>query len=138
MSHLPVITFDDAEQVGELRETPRQEQKEDLISLEDAAVVVRDKQGKFHVKNETASEVAMGAIGGGLLGLLIGAVFFPVAGLLIGAIGGARNGHLDGQGERQNLQVLGTTAPCCATSPAARSQRLAWTRAQSGQEDNGH
>ena len=89
MSHLVIITFDDAEQAGALRQTLRQEEHEGLLSLNDAAVVVRDENGQFHVKNETDRGVAIGATGGGVIGLLIGSVFFPVAGLLIGAIGGA-------------------------------------------------
>ncbi len=89
MSNLLIITFNDTEQAGDLRETLRQEEHEGLLSLDDAAVVVRDEKGKFHVKNETDSGTAIGAVGGGMLGLLLGAVFFPVAGLLIGAIGGA-------------------------------------------------
>jgi len=98
MSHLLIITFEDTEQAGELRETLRQEEHEGLLSLNDAAVVVRDEKGKFHVKNETDSGVAIGAVGGGMLGLLLGAVFFPVAGLLIGAVGGALVGKAIDQG----------------------------------------
>ena len=93
MSHLLIITFDDTEQAGALRQTLRQEEHEGLLSLNDAAVVVRDENGKFRVKNETDRGVAIGATGGGMLGLLIGSVFFPVAGLLIGAIGGALVGR---------------------------------------------
>ena len=33
--------------------------------------------------------VEIGAVGGGLIGLLIGSIFFPVGGLVVGAIGGA-------------------------------------------------
>ncbi len=102
MSNLLIITFDDTEQAGELRKTLRQEEPEGLLSLDDAAVVVRDEKGKFHVKNETDSGVAVGAAGGGMLGLLIGLVFFPVAGLLIGAIGGALVGKALDQGIDKN------------------------------------
>lgn len=36
--------------------------------------------------------VKVGAIGGGALGLLVGSVFFPFAGLLVGALAGAALG----------------------------------------------
>jgi uncharacterized membrane protein len=114
MSHLLIITFDDTEQAGALRQTLRQEEHEGLLSLNDAAVVVRDENGKFHVKNETDRGVAIGATGGGVLGLLIGSVFFPLAGLLIGAIGGALVGKSVDQDIDKDVikQVQADMQPC--------------------------
>jgi uncharacterized membrane protein len=89
MSHLLVITFDDPEEAGQVRKTLSSEENRGLLSLEDSAVVAVDPKGKVHVKNEVDRGVAIGAIGGGALGLLIGGLFFPLAGLLIGAVGGA-------------------------------------------------
>jgi uncharacterized membrane protein len=42
--------------------------------------------------------VKVGAIGGGFLGLLISGIFFPAAGLLLGALGGALVGKLAAPG----------------------------------------
>ena len=88
MSHLVVVTFDNAEEAGQVRETLRSAQQADSLSLDDSAVV-KDEEGKIHVKNELDRGIKIGAIGGGLLGLLIGGIFFPVTGLLVGAAAGA-------------------------------------------------
>jgi uncharacterized membrane protein len=88
MSNLIVVTFDDPEEAGKVLKSLRSVQKEGYLSLDDSAVVVKDEDGKVHVKNEMDRGVKIGALGGGALGLLIGSVFFPIAGLVIGALAG--------------------------------------------------
>lgn len=89
MSELVVLTFDDTEQAGEAFESLKKMQHSGQLKIDDAAVIVKDESGKVHLKNQLDTGVKMGAIGGGLLGLLLASVFFPLAGLLIGALGGA-------------------------------------------------
>jgi uncharacterized membrane protein len=89
MSDLIVVAFDNPDEAGKLLETLHTVERSDNLSLDDAAVVERDEEGKVHVKNETESGVKVGAVGGGLLGLLIASVFFPIAGVVIGAVAGA-------------------------------------------------
>jgi len=94
MSDLVVIAFDSMDEAGRVRETMRSVEHQGRISLDDSAVVVRDEEGDFHVKDQVDRGVKIGAVGGGALGLLLAGVLFPVAGILIGVVGGAMVGKL--------------------------------------------
>jgi uncharacterized membrane protein len=89
MSELIVLTFDDTEQAGQALEALKKERSGGYLKIDDAAVIVKDETGKIEVKNKLDTGTKWGAVGGGLIGLILASVFFPLAGLAIGAIGGA-------------------------------------------------
>lgn len=92
MSDLVVFAFKTPTGAEEMRDALVGMQKEHLIELEDAAVVVRKPDGKVKVKQAT-SLVGAGALGGAFWGMLIGLLFFmPWLGLAAGALGGAIGG----------------------------------------------
>lgn len=89
MAELIVLTFEDTEQAGAALEALKKMQHHGQVEIKDAAVIVKDESGKVEVKNQMDSGTKGGAVAGGFLGLLLAGLFFPVAGVLIGAIGGA-------------------------------------------------
>jgi len=93
MSEFLVIIFDTAEQALQARQGLKSLEKEGQVKLDDAAVVTRTADGKVTVKNQLDSGVAMGALGGSMIGLLLAGVFFPLAGLMAGAALGGVIGH---------------------------------------------
>lgn len=89
MSTLIVVAFDDETGAFEMRDALKRMQKQHLLKLEDAAVVVRKPDGKVKVK-QAVSLVGEGALGGAFWGMLIGILFWmPWLGLAVGAASGA-------------------------------------------------
>jgi uncharacterized membrane protein len=89
MSTLAVFTFRDETGADQMRDKLVGLQRWQLISLADAAVVVRRQDGKVKVK-QAVSLVGAGALGGAFWGMFIGLLFYaPWLGLAIGALGGA-------------------------------------------------
>ena len=98
MSDLIVLAFNNDTDAFKMRDELVELQKQEVISLSDAAVVVRDQDGKTKVKQAT-SLVGAGALGGAFWGMLIGLLFFaPWLGLAIGAVTGALAGKFTDTG----------------------------------------
>jgi uncharacterized membrane protein len=100
MSDLVAVSFKGEDTADQVLNKLAALQKEHLIDLEDACVVVRDASGNVRLK-QAMSLVGAGAASGGLSGAmwgtLIGLLFLnPLAGLLTGAAVGAGAGALSG------------------------------------------
>lgn len=92
MSKLIVVAFNDETTAFTLRDRLLELQKEHIVSLEDAAVVIRKQDGKVKVKQVT-SLTGAGALGGAFWGMLIGLLFLaPWLGMVVGAAAGALSG----------------------------------------------
>jgi uncharacterized membrane protein len=91
MSTLIAITYVTADKADQALEKLSELQKMQLVSLEDAAVAIKDKKGKVKV-TQTLEKMHTGssAVWGGFWGLLIGLLFLaPIFWGLFGALMGA-------------------------------------------------
>ncbi len=94
MSDLVVISFPQEQLAFEMRAELAKLQKEYLIEMEDVVVVTKDDAGKVKL-HQAVSLTAMGAVGGGFWGMLIGMLFLnPLLGAAVGAGAGALSGKL--------------------------------------------
>jgi uncharacterized membrane protein len=100
MSELVVVGFKGQDTADQVLNKLRELQKEYLVDLEDAVVVVRDAKGKVRIKQAVPLVrlgAASGAAWGGLFGLLVGLLFLnPLLGWLTGLAVGAGAGALSG------------------------------------------
>jgi uncharacterized membrane protein len=110
MATLVVIDYESEMKAEEVRLALLKMQKEYLIDLEDAVVVVRDAQGGVKLR-QLYNLTAAGAVSGGFWGALIGLLFLnPLFGMAIGAATGAITGALRDVGIDDNFMTeLGQT-----------------------------
>ncbi|MCU0877844.1 MAG: DUF1269 domain-containing protein [Pirellulaceae bacterium] len=113
MATLVVIGYESEVKAEEVRLALIKMQKEYLIDLADAVVVVRDEQGKVRLR-QLYNLTAAGAVSGGFWGSLVGLIFLnPLFGLAIGAAAGAVSGALGDVGIDDNFmkQLAETLKP---------------------------
>lgn len=98
MSELVCIAFKDLSTADRVLNDLRAMETEYILDLEDAVIVVRDMDGKVHLKQcvdvfggATKHGVALGVLWGGLMGLLF---MNPLAGLIGSIAGGASGGAM--------------------------------------------
>lgn len=110
MSDLIVLSFDNEASAFQMRDKLLDLQKQQVITLADAAIVIRDQNGKPKVK-QLHSLVGAGALGGAFWGMLIGLLFFtPWLGMAAGALGGALSGKFADIGVDDNfIKEVGAT-----------------------------
>lgn len=119
MATLVVIGYDSEVKAEEVRLTLLKMQKEYLVDVADAVVVVRDAQGKVRLR-QLYNLTAAGALRGGFWGSLMGLLFLnPLFGFAVGAAAGAISGAVTDVGiddafMKQLAQTLqpGTAALC--------------------------
>jgi len=113
MSQLVVVGYDDPYKAEEIRLKLQKMQAAYLIDLEDAVVAVKNAKGKVKL-HQPYNLTALGAVGGGFWGALIGLLFLnPIAGIAVGASTGALSGALRDLGINDQFMkdLAGTMKP---------------------------
>jgi uncharacterized membrane protein len=110
VTELVVVAFDNETGAAEMRDALIELQKQKLVTLDDAAVVVRKPDGKVKVK-QAVNLVGTGALGGAFWGMLVGLLFWmPWMGLAVGALSGALAGALSDYGvDDEFVREVGNT-----------------------------
>ena len=100
MTELVAVAFDKPDEADRALTALVELEKEYLIDLADAVVVIRDAKNKVRLKqsvNLVGAGAASGGLWGGLWGMLVGVLFLnPLAGLVVGGVAGAASGALSG------------------------------------------
>jgi uncharacterized membrane protein len=110
MSTLVVVGYKDIHKAEEVRLQLWKLQRDYLLDLEDAVVVVKNAKGKVKL-HQTFNLTSAGAITGGFWGSLVGLMFLnPLLGLAVGSSAGAVSGALTDVGIDDNfMKELGAT-----------------------------
>ncbi|MCC7165912.1 MAG: DUF1269 domain-containing protein [Anaerolineae bacterium] len=138
MATLSVLKFDTAEGARNLLSTLESLQKQQLIEVQDAAIVTWPAGKKKPKTEQLHSMAGAGALGGAFWGMLFGLLFFvPFLGLAIGAAMGALAGHFSDYGiddkfikATQDKVTEGTSALFLLTSGAVIDKVVAAVRGQ--------
>ena len=110
MRELVVVAFQDETGAAEMRDALVELQKQRLVTLDDAVVVVRRLDGKVKVK-QAVNLVGSGALGGTFWGMFISLLFWiPWMGLDAGTFSGVAPGVLGDPGVEDGfVREVGTT-----------------------------
>jgi len=117
MSDVPmqiiIAAFQDEDEADQALKTLKEAKKEKLISIDNAAVIRKDDEGKLHIK-ETADMgggkgAGIGTLVGGAIGLIGGPVGVVAGGALGAVVGGLTAKLYDGGFKDDRLRQIGTS-----------------------------
>ncbi|MDH3675398.1 MAG: DUF1269 domain-containing protein [Anaerolineae bacterium] len=99
MEALTVWKFNTVEGAGQALKKLESLSKQELVAIEDAAIVYWETGKKKPKTHQAQSLTGVGALGGAFWGMLFGLLFFiPFFGLAVGAATGALIGHFSDYG----------------------------------------
>ena len=109
MATLSVLKFNDPSGADRVLIALQGLQERQMITLQDAAVVIWPQGKKKPTTRQLHSTAGSGASWGAFWGFLFGLIFFvPFLGAAIGAGMGGANGIIGGRGDRRRLHQAGS------------------------------
>lgn len=117
MSDVPlqiiVAAFQEEDAADEALKTLKEAKKEKLISIDNAAVIRKDDDGKLHIKETSdmggGKGAGVGVLVGGAIGLIGGPLGVAVGGALGAAVGGITAKLYDGGFKDDRLREIGSS-----------------------------
>ena len=104
MATLTVFKFDTPEGAGQMLEKVQVLQKQQLITIQDGAIVTWPQGAQAPKTKQLANMAGIGALQGAFWGMLFGLIFFvPFFGLAVGAAMGALSGKMADYGIDDNF-----------------------------------
>jgi uncharacterized membrane protein len=130
MATITGYTFDTAEGAGKMLDLVQDLSRQELITVDDAALVTWPKGKKKPKTKHLDDMTGPGALGGAFWGMLFGLLFFvPFFGLAVGAAVGALMGHFTNAGidkdfikQAQDKVTEGTSALFLMTDGAVKDK----------------
>lgn len=91
-----ILTWEDTNKAGEALKKLRHWKDENMITIVDAVVIVKDEKGKVKVKETEQLTTKKGVAWGGAAGFLVGAIIGgPIGGVIVGGALGAAAAKID-------------------------------------------
>jgi len=130
MTTITGYAFDTADGAGKMLNLVEDLSKQQLITLQDAAIVTWPQDKKKPKTKHLDDMTGAGALGGAFWGMLFGLIFFvPFFGMAVGAALGALSGHYSNYGidkdfiqKAQDKVTQGNSALFLMTSDAVRDK----------------
>ena len=130
MATITGYAFKTADGAGKMLDLVKDLTKQQLITLQDAAIVTWPQDKKKPKTKHLDDMTGAGALGGAFWGMLFGLLFFvPFFGMAVGAAMGALMGHFSNYGidkdfvkEAQDKVTKGTSALFLMTSDAVKDK----------------
>jgi len=108
-----VAAFQDENEADQALRTLKEAKKEKLISIDNAAVIRKDEDGKLHIKETDdmggGKGAGIGTLVGGAIGLIGGPVGVVAGGALGAVVGGLTAKLYDGGFDDDRLRQIGTS-----------------------------
>ena len=94
MSRTVVFTFERADTAILARAALKEVEKSKALVLDDALILIKDPHGHVHVRHDPQAAVIVGAIAGGVMGLML-SFMFPIISVIFGVVDTPSNSTLD-------------------------------------------